>query len=145
MIRSHERRQAALAYARGDRNAALVATEPPGRERIYWLRGILSCGTEQIECYERALHMCPNWVLTVYACGRAREQAGDVVRALECYNRARSLNPWFAEAHLGVARCLQERPQDAVAALRRALEVSPRDWPLRAIVERRLVAALARR
>lgn len=97
--------------------------------------------------YRRALAADPHNALGWYNYANLlRVRSGDLAAAEDAYRRALELRPGLAEAHLNLAALLleRERPAEAAASLRRALELGERDAPWRPSAERVLAEAEAR-
>ncbi len=86
--------------------------------------------TEAVVCFERAVHLQPDYVEAVVNLAVAHERAGRWTAAEHCWRRVLELNPAQAAAHASLAAILerQDRIEEAVVECRRALELQP-DFP----------------
>jgi tetratricopeptide (TPR) repeat protein len=68
----------------------------------------------------------PGWRAADFA-GFAHQQAGDLSQAERWFNAALQMNPGLASAWFGLGqiRLLQQRPEDAVSDLKKALQFDP--------------------
>ncbi|MGB7602033.1 MAG: tetratricopeptide repeat protein [Candidatus Sulfotelmatobacter sp.] len=76
--------------------------------------------------FVRSYDLKPGWRAADFA-GFAYQQAGDLSQAERWFGAALQMNPGLATAWFGLGqiRLLQRRPQDAIAYLKRSLELEP--------------------
>ena len=93
--------------------------------RASWIRGFWQLaqgkGGQALTHFERCYFEVPGELAPRLAMGMAAEMAGKFDQALPYYDRVGQVDPSFASAHAGAARCLAQVGQlrDAVAMLRR--------------------------
>ncbi|HSG08245.1 MAG TPA: tetratricopeptide repeat protein [Longimicrobiales bacterium] len=89
------------------------------------------------EAYDRALQLNPREAVALFNFGNLRQRAGDLPSAAEAYARAVAADPGMGPAYFELARVLilMDRPADALAPARRAVEFRPDHLPSRQMLQ----------
>ena len=151
--------RARIRLRRGDMNEALQDAEAaaqvePNNAVAHFVRGqcldLLGRADEAAGAWRDALKADPNLAEAHYRLGRYEMDKGRQTQALVHFRQAAALNPketpWLADLlfQLGFAEAASGSKGNAATALKRYLDVAPRDAPARPEAERQL-ARMAKR